>query len=277
MKPAYYISVLVIAAIIIGTVFAVRSHSRNKKIHRVLTYEEPAKRTADHDIKKEDQDDAGEADLIVTDDPGVIESEINENAFPDLLKILTGTALKTSRTKQFSKRVRPKDYVFSSARMNQYVASLADDAKAQAREKRRLKILETVKPALIAFLSKNPYDGKITLNSSTIVPAKSSIAMANENILIMHTPSATKELKWSDVSPSTIAAMLQNMARIRERADRAYKQSQAEHDAQVADDYLLAAVFCDWYGNYTGAVRLVKKAVSVNPELGEFAKNIFAD
>ncbi len=268
MKKLYYLSVLFVVGIVIGVVIYVRHSDRQKKIHRQLVYEESILK----EKNKTDSSNSTDSFNMELDE----ENLTTEIVLPVGIRNLTGVNLKESHTKQFSKRYKPYDYIYNSPKMEQYLGSLGENIKGQAREKRRIKILSSLKPCLITYLSKNTYEGKITLSDKTVL-LNSNIAMANDNVVIIHTGKSSKEYSWSKLAPVTIVSMLQYFAGIREKSQRAYGQTEKEHEIQVADDYLLAAVFCDWYGNYSGAVRFLKKAISLNPELTEFAEKIFLD
>lgn len=269
MKLSYYLSVGIAAALIIGAVTAVRQNQKKKKIHRVLVYEEPAQKSEDTAAKTSNT-----------------ESEVQSAASPEEieassahLKDLTEAMLKESHNKQFSKRYRPKDFVFDAeqSKMASYLKSLPADSKALAREKRRLKILSSVKSALSAYFAAGGYQGPVKLAGSSSALTGTSISMANANVVILQTSSGTREVTWDKISPETVAQILTNLGARRKSVARGFGESQEQHDAQVADEFLLAAVFCDWYGYYKQAVMLVGRAVEANPEISVFAEKIFLD
>lgn len=192
------------------------------------------------------------------------------------LDALTPEILEKSRAEHYASRVKPEDYDFDSMerKLKTYTSSVRDE-KNQKRELRRLKYIKGVRENLIHTFERNAYSGSIKLRSGS---TSGVISMANENGFVVKSKGGKKgkERKWEQMHPLQMALLVEYYGEQRLRG-KAGKVGNDDRRTDAAINFLVGAIFADWYGEYDTAVRLIKKAVKTNPSLEKLAEALFLD
>ena len=96
--------------------------------------------------------------------------------------------------------------------------------------------------------------------------------MANENVIVIMEKGKTKSkaYNWQEVPAELIIDLVNYFAQIRIKGSGALvsPQERARHAAQ---DYLQLAFFLDWYGNYPEALKYMRKALELSPDVSKDA------
>ena len=109
-----------------------------------------------------------------------------------------------------------------------------------------------------------PYEGKgIKLRNGKLLRGK---VMANPKYLSIRLNSGgRKRVNWNELTPSQFAEMLAYYAETRIGMDK-------KRDG--AEDYMRAALFSDWYGNYDDAEAKVLEPIVVFVDENNRARNL---
>ena len=171
----------------------------------------------------------------------------------------------------------PQDFDFSSenSSLQKYLSSLMDE-RIQKLEKLRVKLLSGVKPNLLATFERNPYTGRIKLKRSS---TNGTIALANENTLIIRRGKNSRrrnQVNWTDLAPEQIFTFLEYYGDMRMKLSDG-TVSAKERKEHAANQYLVAAILADWYGEYDDALRLARKAYRANPEIQKKTEVLFLE
>ena len=166
------------------------------------------------------------------------------------------------------KRPCPKSLDFPKNILQSYIDSLPN-ARIKKDEVKRMGVVKNLKPYLVKLLSKNPYHGLIKLKKGQY---NGSISMANENVIVIMEKGKTKSkaYNWQEVPAELIIDLVNYFAQIRIKGSGALvsPQERARHAAQ---DYLQLAFFLDWYGNYPEALKYMRKALELSPDVSKDA------
>jgi uncharacterized Zn finger protein len=99
---------------------------------------------------------------------------------------------------------------------------------------------------------------------------RGTITMANENYLVYKASTRSKKSKrvyWKDLKYIQYADMMDFYATRRTKITGAGGKTQSEMKKDAADEFLGAAILCDWFGDYEYALELGRKAIKNNPSL----------
>ncbi|OGV34774.1 MAG: hypothetical protein A2020_09640 [Lentisphaerae bacterium GWF2_45_14] len=186
------------------------------------------------------------------------------------IKNITSTSLEefTKSREIFKKRPCPKSLDFTKNLLQSYIDSLPD-TKTKKDEIKRMGVVKGLKTYLIKLLAKTPYQGQIKLKSGKY---NGAISMANENVIVIMKKGATKSeaFGWKEVPMEQIIVLVEYFADIRLKGTGAFV-SPAERARHAAQEYLQLAFFLDWFGNYSGALKYIKKAVELSPDASKDA------
>ena len=190
---------------------------------------------------------------------------------------LTAADRREIHEKKYKKRFMPQDFDFSSenSSLQKYLSSLTDE-RIQKLEKLRVKLLSGVKPNLLATFERNPYTGRIKLKRSS---TNGTIALANENTLIIRRGRNSRrrnQVSWTDLAPEQIFTFLEYYGDMRMKLSDG-TVSAKERKEHAANQYLVAAILADWYGEYDDALRLARKAYRANPEIQKKTEVLFLE
>lgn len=164
---------------------------------------------------------------------------------------LTSNSLRATRPFA-SKRPRPKNFDFSERALKNYLSTLP--AKTRRQEEKRASNVTPLKRHLCAMMFHMPYEGAgVKLRNGRLLKGK---VMANPKYLSIRLNSGgRKRVNWNELAPSQFAEMLAYYAKTRIAMDKR---------KDGAEDYIRAALFSDWYGNYDDAVKYAKLAVAAD-------------
>lgn len=233
-------------------------------------------------------DSAGETNLTTENDSAVAEKEDQPRADKGdqsgekdedsaAFQSLTAADRREIHEKKYKKRFMPQDFDFSSenSSLQKYLSSLTDE-RIQKLEKLRVKLLSGVKPNLLATFERNPYTGRIKLKRSS---TNGTIALANENTLIIRRGRNSRrrnQVSWTDLAPEQIFTFLEYYGDMRMKLSDG-TVSAKERKEHAANQYLVAAILADWYGEYDDALRLARKAYRANPEIQKKTEVLFLE
>ena len=177
------------------------------------------------------------------------------------LRHLTSGALRASRPFA-SKRPQPKTFDFSEKAIANYLSSLPPRTSKQ--EKKRADQVTPMKRHLCAMMFHMPYEGQgIKLRNGKLLRGK---VMANPKYLSIRLNSGGRQrVNWDDMAPSQFAEMIAYYAKTRIGMNK-------KNDG--ANDYMRAALFSDWYGNYDDAVKYAKLAVEADSSITNKVTNL---
>lgn len=173
----------------------------------------------------------------------------------------------------FAKRPRPLDYEFNSDEVSKYLASIGSETARKA-EERRYKFIADIKDSLIKTFERNAFEGSVKTRKGQQVSG--TVAIANQNALLVRNAQAGKSTKltWKELDPAQIPLILTFFADQRLKVIMGNVPVR-ERQRDAAIDYLRAAVFADWYGDYEGAADCFKKAVEIYPPSKAAALKLF--
>jgi len=157
-------------------------------------------------------------------------------------------------------RPKPDDFTFTDELLSPYLNGLSDKHKPQ--EKKRAKLLRTIKVQLCQMMLMKPYKGSLKLKDDNIV--KGTVIANAKGLRIRSKDGKTEKVTWGDIPANQIVRLLAFYA----------KHNKSINKKQAVACYLRIAVFSDWYGQYKNAVTAVNKAVeldsSAEPEFLEY-------
>lgn len=170
----------------------------------------------------------------------------------------------TKAREMFSARPRPKSLDFPKAMLQKYIDSLPNQ-QIRKDEAKRVMVVTKLKPYLIQLLSKTPYNGNIKLRHGQY---KGAISMANENVFVVSEAGKikSKSYKWEELPEEQIITLIEYFAQMRIKGTGALVTAK-ERARHAAQDYLQLAFFLDWYGNYPAALKYMKKALDLSPDV----------
>jgi hypothetical protein len=162
---------------------------------------------------------------------------------------------------------RPKEASldFDKNKVIKYIESLPENL--QKLEKARFNTVASIKTYIVRVLERSPFPNGIKTKRRNI---RGTITMANENYLVYKKSTKsrkTQRLYWKEVSPEQYSDMMEYYAKRRSNVTGAGGKTQAQFKKDAANDYLGAAILCDWFGNYESALKYAKAAVKHNPDL----------
>jgi hypothetical protein len=206
----------------------------------------------------------GDLEKLIT-----IDREIKEAA-PDIDTI---TAEELAELKEIYKN-RPKtaSLDFDEKEVSSYIASLPENLKNL--ENTRLSTITNIKHYLVKVLERSPYPKGIKTKKRTI---RGTITMANKNYLVYKKSTRSKKSSrvfWKDLTFEQYADMMEFYAMRRSRITGAGGKSRAEIKKDAANDFLGAAILCEWFGDYKKALHYAKEAIKYNPKIKESVSDI---
>lgn len=168
----------------------------------------------------------------------------------------------------FKNRPRPQSLNFPKTVLQKYIDALPS-RQLKSDEARRIGVVTKLKPYLITLLGKTPYYGMIKLKK---VKFQGVISMANDNVIVTTEKGRdkSKAYKWDEVPVEQLIDIIEYFAQLRVKGSGALVSAK-ERATHAAQDYLQLAFFLDWYGNYPEAVKYIKKAVELSPEVSKDA------
>lgn len=174
--------------------------------------------------------------------------------------------------KVFSARPRPASMNFDPKTLQKYIDTLPSK-ELKAAEVRRCNYLNKTKNYIIRLLERSPYTGEIKLKNESF---RGTVTMANENVLRMSNGNSQKNrnCKWDDLAFEQYINFFNFYGNQRAEISGG-SVSQEESKRFAAEDFLLLAVLCDWYGKYDDAIKYLKKAIDLSPQIKEEAYSIF--
>ena len=179
------------------------------------------------------------------------------------------TVAELAKTREiFKNRPRPKSLNFPRSVLQKYIDSLPG-RQQKSDEARRVGVVTKLKPYLITLLGKTPYNGLIKLKK---VRFQGVISMANENVIVTTEKGKdkSKAYNWEEVPTEQIIDLIEYFAQLRIKGSGALVSAK-ERAGHAAQDYLQLAFFLDWYGNYPEALKYIKKAVELSPDVSKDA------
>ena len=161
-----------------------------------------------------------------------------------------------------AKRPRPASFDFSERQLAAYFSSLPKNLVTK--ERRRSEQITPLKQHLCAMMFHMPYSGReIQLRNGKTLRGK---VMANNKYLSVRLKGGgRKRIKWSELAPAQLARMLAYFAKTRVEMGK---------KKEGAEDYLRAALFSDWYGNYDDAAKYAKAALQADASITNKVANL---
>ncbi|OGV47559.1 MAG: hypothetical protein A2017_11340 [Lentisphaerae bacterium GWF2_44_16] len=175
--------------------------------------------------------------------------------------------------KPFSARPRPAGMDFDPKALQKYIDTLPSK-ELKVAEARRCNYLNKTKKYIIRLLERSPYTGEIKLKNASI---KGTVTMANENVLRISNGNSqkNKNCKWDDLAFEQYINFFNFYGNQRaEISGGSVSREESKHFA--AEDFLLLAVLCDWYGRYDDAIKYLKRAIDLSPKIKDEAYSIIA-
>ncbi len=177
----------------------------------------------------------------------------------------------------FKKRPQPSGLNFDDAAVAKYISSLP--AELQKREGDRYGNIKKVKFYLISLFERNQYDGSMLLAKGAPkgkpVKRHLMVTMANEKFLVTKTSQQSKPVRcgWGDLDFGQYPEFFEYFI-AKKSAATGGNVSKADISRNVARDYLLLAMLCDWYGQYEEALDYARKSIESNPKIEGLANSL---
>lgn len=188
----------------------------------------------------------------------------NESQTPKVFNVAE-SELEKLREASYKNRYKPSDFKFSTdeKKMIVYLNSIQNPEQRKLEEV-RIRLVSMVVENLIATFGRNQYIGSIKLKNST---RKGVIALANENTFMVRPTKGgkSKSYHWNELHPDQIPIMLNYFAIQRLKTSGTASEN-LEKKKHVTKQYLGAAIFADWYGDYPDAIKYAKKAAELSPD-----------
>jgi len=184
---------------------------------------------------------------------------ITEKEYADLRKV-------------FRNRPKEPSLDFDKSKVERYIKSLPE--KLRKREESRFTTVSTIKTYIIRVLERSPYPNGVQTRSRKM---RGTITMANQNYLVYKTSTRSKKSKrvyWKDLKYIQYADMMEFYANRRTKISGAGGQSQSEMKKDAANEFLGAAILCDWFGDYKKALELGKEAIKSNPSIRDSVNTV---
>ncbi|MEM4248335.1 MAG: hypothetical protein QXH80_03630, partial [Candidatus Nanoarchaeia archaeon] len=170
---------------------------------------------------------------------------------------------------QYQKRPRPAGLLFKDEEIKKYLLTLPEQTRKI--EKKRYEQISKIREYLIRILERNPYPKGLKTKNGTV---NGQVAMANESIVIVRSGKKNKRFEWSELAFEQFENFLLYYAQQRLNTGGGGLVSKEESKKNSAQDFLLLAILCDWYGKYDSALKYGRKAVSldesIEAEVSEF-------
>jgi len=186
-----------------------------------------------------------------------------------------------SRQAVYSKRPRPADLEFNREKVKAHVLALPKENRKSEIE--RYNRLKGIRDYLVRLLERTPYDSKegvLFVNKNGNISKKNGIvALANERYLILRTSSHSKsrKIEWDELPIEQYERFFEFFASKRAAVSAAPGVSKEEINKNAAEDYITAAVMCDWYGRYEKALDFGGKALKLCPNLKPDVERLLMD
>lgn len=174
--------------------------------------------------------------------------------------------------KVFSARPCPASMDFDQKTLQKYIDTLPSKEMKVA-EARRCNYLNKTKKYIIRLLERSPYAGEIKLKNESV---RGTVTMANENVLRISNGNSQKNrnCKWDELAFEQYINFFNFYGNQRAEISGG-SVSREESKRFAAEDFLLLAVLCDWYGKYDEAIKYLKKSIDLSPQIREEAYSIF--
>ena len=173
----------------------------------------------------------------------------------------------------FSNRPQFTSFDFSNGQAIQaYLKTLP--AEVQQGEWGRARWLKTFKSNMINILGFSQYSGTILFTSGS--PRHGKVMKADDNYITIKTSSGTRKYKWSSLKPRQYIAFtsyyIKNNIGGKVHGRNNIFVTKEATDKALCKEYRLLALFCDWYGCYSDALKYAKKAASYKSDAGAMQK-----
>lgn len=232
------------------------------------------------EAKSETNQEVKDADSEKVSESSAPKEDIRSKFSAKDLDALTPDILSKSREK-YAKRVKKADFDYDEDKaVTAYLESISDE-KVRKREATRVDYLAGARQNIIRTLERNPYTGPIKLKTGG--STNGTVALANKNGFIVKkgNPKNKKakgtEYKWTQADPSFLATMLEKYADQRMKLSPMGSVSEDDMKSDASKQLLGAAILCDWYGDYSQAIRLARKAAKADPSKTRLIEILFLD
>ncbi len=166
------------------------------------------------------------------------------------------------------KRPRPQDYTFSLGGFRTYLETIPEDKRPL--EESRYKQVSGIKNYIAALMERNAYDKPLKLKNGRIVTGD---LMINSNyISVKNRANRYDRLGWDMMPLDQVCQMLDHFGNLRLTASGGATVSKTQQKYEAAEDFMRIGILCDWYGDYTSAVKYAQKAYSTDPRLEDKIK-----
>ncbi len=166
------------------------------------------------------------------------------------------------------KRPKLKGFYCKDDEVENYLKTIKFDNIKNA-EKTRIQYVKEAKAYVVRGLGRSPFSGTIDLIRGSV---SGTIRWANDENMNIKKSKRGKgtDVKWVDVSYKGLATILCYFADRQLRSDGG-KVTIEERKENSARSLFLAAVVSDFGGDYAEAIRYIKKAINLNPQIkGKF-------
>lgn len=163
---------------------------------------------------------------------------------------------------QYQKRPRPAGLLFKDEEIKKYLLTLPEQTRKI--EKKRYEQISKIREYLIRILERNPYPKGLKTKNGTV---NGQVAMANESIVIVRSGKKNKRFEWSELAFEQFESFLLYYAQQRLNTGGGGLVSKEESKKNAAQDFLLLAILCDWYGKYDSALKYGRKAASLDENI----------
>ena len=171
----------------------------------------------------------------------------------------------------FKDRPKPVSMDFDAPEFKTYVLSLPPEV--QRGEWMRIAYMKKFKKNMIDNLNFSQYTGLIKLKTKSI---KGKVIEADNQHITIKSRSGTKKYSWGDLSLEQYVVFaesyIKNNIAGKVNGKTNIFSTQDDTEQVMAKEYRLLAVFCDWYGNYSAALKFGKKADSYRVSQGAACK-----
>ena len=168
-----------------------------------------------------------------------------------------------SREEKYKDRPRPQSLEFNEKAMNKYFESLSPEIRKL--EELRYKNISGIIVYLVRMLERNQYPKGLKLKRGKV---SGTVYMANENVVVIRKgKKKTASYKWEELHIDQFVNFLTYYANVKSQMQGGGEITQEQAKKNAAQDYLLAAILCDWYGKYSTSLKLGEKVLSLDSSL----------
>jgi len=175
---------------------------------------------------------------------------------------VTPSKLKAARSK-FSDRPQPSDFVFKADVVKLYLSKVKDETDKDL-EGKRVRLIDGLRSYAVHA------NNRTTLEMKSLKLKKKRLSVSRvtltPNYISVKVGSKYQKLDWDLLSYEQFLDILVFYVKRKESVTVSEGIiSKSDLKKAIAMDYYRIAIFCDWYGDYSNAVKYGEKTLSVDP------------